>query len=165
MKDINVFIKESNNQITGIKKVVWNISPNDVHYLGVSKDAVGKNPSITPVKILLKKMKPDEITEIFKEYTLENGYCVDTIRCCDARDFGGERFWELSTGLLGYRAWSEENQSFLYKYYDHGKWKTRENDTMFGKNPVELHKFFNSKYYGPLVIFKIKDYEDLPNRI
>ena len=165
MKDIINFINESNNQITGIKKVVWDISPNDVRYLGVSPDAVGKKPSITPVKILLKKMKPDEITEIFKEYTLENGYCIDTIRCCDARIYGGERYWELGSGLPGYRAWSEEKQSFIYRDYSHGEWHTRENDTLFGKNPVELHKFFSTKYHGPLVIFKIKDYEDLINNI
>jgi len=165
MKTINNFINESNNQITGIKKVVWDISPNDVNYLGVSADAVGKRPSITPVKILFKKMKPNEIAEIFKEYTLENGYCVDTIRCCDAREYGGERYWEIGTGMLGYRAWSEENQSFLFKNYSHGKWHTRENDTMFGKNPIEFHKFFSNKFYGPMVIFKIKDYEDLPNKL
>ncbi len=165
MKEIQKFIKEAKNQITGIKTVVWDISPNDVHYLGLSKEAVSKQPTITPVKILLKKMNADEITEIFKEYTLENGYCVDTIRLFDARDWGGERHWQLSTGLLGYRAWSEDKQEFTYKNYSNGKWNTREHDDMFGKNPVELHKFFNSKYHGPLVIFKIEDYEDLINKV
>ena len=40
-----------------------------------------------------------------------------------------------------------------------------EDDTLFEKNPLKLHKFFSTKYHGPLVIFRIKDYDDLPNRI
>ena len=165
MKNLKETICEANNQITGIKNVVWDISPNDVHMLGLSREAVDKHPVITPVKILLKKMNADEITETFKEYTLENGYCVDTIRLYDAREWGGERRWQLATGLLGYRAWSEDKQEFTYKNYSDGKWNTREHDTTFGKNPVELHKFFNTKYHGPLVIFKIEDYEDLINKV
>lgn len=165
MKNLKEMITESKNQITGIKTVVWDISPNDVTYLGLSKDAIGKQPTITPVKILLKKMKADEITEIFKEYTLENGYCIDTIRLFDARDYGGDRYWQLSTGMLGYHAWSEDKQEFIFKYYVKGKWNVREHDTLFGKNPVELHKFFSDKYHGPLVIFKIEDYENLLNKI
>lgn len=165
MKILQDYIIEAKNQITGIKTIVWAISPNDVHYLGVSKEAVSKKPTITPVKILLKKMKADEITEIFKEYTLENGYCIDTIRLWDARDYGGDRYWELSTGLLGYHAWSEDKQEFIYKTYYNGNWHTSEHDVTFGKNPVELHKFFNDKYHGPMVIFKIEEYEDLINKV
>ena len=165
MKQINTFINEAKNQFTGIKSVVWDISPNDVNYIGVSPDAVGKNPKITPAKILFKKMKADEITEIFKEYTLENGYCVDSIHLVDMREYNGERYWALSTGLLGYHAWSEDKQEFTHKSYIKGKWDTIEHDDTFGKNPVEFHKFFRDKYYGPLVIFKIDEYEDLINKV
>lgn len=165
MKEIQNFIKEAKNQITGIKKVYWEISPNDVHYLGLSDEAVWKRVEINPVEIILKKSKPEEIDEIFDKYTLENGYCVDVIRCMDGREWGGDRRWELASGLPGYRAWSKEKQQFTCKYYVNGNWKTIENDTIFGKNPQEFHKFFKSKFYGPIVVFKIDEYENLVNKI
>ena len=160
MKDINVKINEAVNGITGIKSATWEISGNDVSYLGLGKDKAWKSTTFPIIKIITKKTKVEDFVKmITTEYSFEKGYCLTTLR---KFEYENESRWELGTGLPAVTAWSTKDNEFKYEYFVNGNWKQGKS---YHESLEKYFKQFTSKFYGPMAIIKIDDMKNLPNNI